>query len=175
MKNKKINLSEFITKLFNTTKKESANDWSEDLPIISRNCDSKSTNYTILLEIQTAESGAIILSQSNTTQKFLIRDIEGYGDDYLQQEFDSLSKCIDLLEKIEFKKVTSEIITKTGWLSRKLLFVDKTIKQELQERIHSYTDKDLLNTRKLLISTDYSYFLNNFNTWMKFSNITFKK
>ncbi len=148
--------------------------WSEEKPIITRRSENEIFDDKILLEIQTAESGAIIVSYFNTTNKFLIRHIEGYGDDYLCQECDSFSECIDTLEKIKFRNISSENITKTAWLSRNLLFIDKTIKQELIDRILSYNGKYLVKTRDVLLTDEYSYYLDNFNRWMELSNIKYK-
>lgn len=148
--------------------------WSEEKPIITRRSESEIFDDKIVLEIQTAESGAIIVSYFNTTNKFLIRHIEGYGDDYLCQECDSFSECIDTLEKIKFRNISSENITKTAWLSRNLLFIDKTIKQELIDRILSYNGKYLVKTRDVLLTDEYSYYLDNFNRWMELSNIKYK-
>ena len=149
--------------------------WSEERPIITRRSEHEIFDDKILLEIQTAESSAIIVSYFNTTNKFLIRHKEGYGGDYLCQECDSFSECIDALEKIKFRNISSENITKTAWLSRNLLFIDKTVKQALIDRILSYNGKYLVKTRDVLLTYEYSYYLDNFNRWMEFSNITYKK
>jgi len=148
--------------------------WSEEKPIHTRRSELEKFDDKIVLEIQTAESGVIVVSYFKTTNKFLIRHKEGYGGDYLNQECDSFSECIDALEEIKFRNISSENITKTAWLSRNLLFIDKSVKQELIDRILSYGGKNLATIRNLLLIDESSFYTDNFNRWMEFSSIRIK-
>lgn len=175
----KLTLICFIVYLLAKRKKKVPNhndkySWSEEKPIHTRRSELEKFDDKIVLEIQTAESGVIIVSYFNTTNKFLIRHKEGYGGDYLYQECDSFSECIDALEEIKFRNISSESITKTAWLSRNLLFIDKTIKQELIDRIRSYGGKNLAAIRNLLLTDGSFFYIDNFNRWMEFSSIRFK-
>ena len=122
-----------------------------------------------IFEIQTAESGAIILTKENSLSQednkvavYTITEIEGYGGTYWTFSSTSLDDCINFLEKGKdcIQKQWMDRSFASWWLFARVLYIDKNTEKILIERIRLYKKNGLLeiaySKRFQVDFTDYS-------------------
>lgn len=163
-----MNLKNLIKSILNIKPTTNSTDWSEDLPIISRR--NSNLDIIILLEIQTAESGALIFSKSEYSKKFTMRNIEVFDGNY-DTEYNSINECLEALEKIPFRGVTNDIIKETAWLSKKLMYINPLIKDQVANKIKSYSEDKLRSTARELQIQNSGFHGSNFRRWIDFLNL----
>jgi hypothetical protein len=135
-------------------------------------------NENSILEIQTAESAAIIVYKNigfeglgdDMGENFTITEIEGLGTDYWSYSYNNVLNCLNHLENPPMKLGRNFI---SWWLYREPFFVDNSIKSILRQRLLDYHWTGEI--RKNFRNPNYYFNRDNFLEWHILLEIEFDK
>jgi hypothetical protein len=130
-----------------------------------------------ILEINTAESGAILISKESSFddygdkmgEYYTISEIEGYGGFYWGFSYiDSIEECFQYLENPP-RNFNYNRDYLSWWLLRKPLYIDESMNKILIERLLLYNT--LGEIEKAIINRQGNYNSDNLFFWLNFASI----